>query len=222
MLRQNIIREHNMYIPKHYAEENWEQQESLIKANPLGTVVSSGENGIIANHIPFYLHIDKDTNKKYLQGHIAKVNHQIPSFKEEGEVLIIFQSPSSYISPSYYPSKHETHKFVPTWDFASMHCYGISRVIDDSDWVRAQLNNFTDQQEIKRSDPWKVSDAPENYVKLKQKAITGLEIEITRIECKFKFEQEKKKQDIDGVVEGLNEDNKPEIAQYVREANETS
>ena len=109
-----------MYIPKYYAQENEELQESLIRANPLGTVISTGESGIIANHIPFYLHVDKDTNKKYLQGHLAKVNHQVPLFKEKGEVLVIFQSPSSYISPTYYPTKNETHKVVPTSEFAEV------------------------------------------------------------------------------------------------------
>ena len=209
-----------MYIPKYYAQENEELQESLIRANPLGTVISTGESGIIANHIPFYLHVDKDTNKKYLQGHLAKVNHQVPLFKEKGEVLVIFQSPSSYISPTYYPTKNETHKVVPTWDFASIHCYGVPRLIDDSDWVRSQLDNMTAQHETKKPVPWKVSDAPENYVKLMQKAIIGVEIEITRIECKFKFEQKMKRHDIDGVIDGLVKDEKPEIASYVTKANE--
>lgn len=208
-----------MYIPNHYNEESWDEQESLIKTYPLATVITSGEDGIIANHIPFFLRVDKETNKKYLQGHMAKANHQLPSLKAGDEVLVIFQSTDSYISPSYYPTKHDTHKVVPTWDFASVHCYGVSKVIDDAQWVRTQLDNFTSQQEKSRSNPWKVSDAPENYVKTMQKVITGLEIEITSVKCKRKFEQKMKRQDVDGVIDGLSKDNKLEMSKLVQVAN---
>lgn len=208
-----------MYIPKKYLEEDREKHASLIKAYPLATVVTSGEGGIIANHIPFYLHVDKETGRTYLQGHIARVNHQIGDFRKGEEVLVIFQSSDAYISPSYYPTKHETGKFVPTWDFATIHCYGAPRVVDDPEWVHKQLNNFTNQQEIDRPTPWKVSDAPESYIRRMQMAITGLEIEITKIEGKFKFDQGHKRVDIDGVIDGLTEDKKCEVAKFVKEAN---
>lgn len=207
-----------MYIPKHYLEEDWEQIVYLIKNYPLATVVTSSENGIIANHIPFIL--EEDGDKKYLRAHIAKANHQVPSLKENDHVLIIFQSHDSYITPSYYATKKETHKVVPTWDFASVHIYGKSRIIDDPKYVRDQLNALTNQQEKNRDIPWSVDEAPESYVNLIQKAITGLQIDIERTECKFKFDQKMKKQDINGVIEGLKSDNKPEMSDLVKSANE--
>lgn len=209
-----------MFIPNKYLNEDWEAQEQIIKSNPLGTVITfSEEDGLIANHIPFYLKVDEKTGKKYLQAHLAKVNPQLKSLKNGKEVLIVFKSVDSYITPSYYPTKAETHKVVPTWDFGAVHCYGIPTIIDDPIWVREQLNHLSDQQEADRVKPWKVNEAPENYLQLLQKSICGLEIEISKIESKLKFEQKMKRQDIDGVIEGLKIDNKPEVSDYVKICN---
>lgn len=209
-----------MYIPAYYKREDWESKEALIKAYPLATVITTDENGkIIANHFPFYLYECKETGKKFLHAHMAKKNHQLPSLQSNENVLVIFESHDSYISPSYYPEKQRTHKIVPTWDFASIHIYGKLTVVDDFDFVRTQLENFTNQQEAKRSEPWKVTDAPENYLKIMQKAITGLEIEIVETECKYKFEQKMGRDNIDGVVKGLKEDDVHEVAQFVESAN---
>lgn len=207
-----------MYIPNHYNEDRWEQKELLIVHHPLGTLVTFDQK-IIANHVPFFLHTDKETGKRYLQAHLAKKNHQIPLLQENDHVLVIFQSPDSYISPSYYPEKQKTHKFVPTWDFASLHVYGKSRIVDDFDFVRQQLVNFTNQNESTREKPWKVTDAPEGYLKIMQKAITGLEIEITETECKYKFEQKMAQENIDGVVAGLAHDGVAEVSNLVKQTN---
>lgn len=209
-----------MYIPKHYNEDKWDQKELLIVHHPLGTLVTFENGRIIANHIPFYLHTDKETGKRYLQAHLAKKNHQLPSLQANEHVLVIFQSPDSYISPSYYPEKERTHKFVPTWDFASLHVYGKLRVVDDFDFVRQQLVNFTNQNEVGKEVPWKVSDAPEGYLKIMQKAITGLEIEIEETECKYKFEQKMSRENIDGVVNGLAKDGVSEVSHLVKQSNE--
>jgi transcriptional regulator len=209
-----------MYIPKQYLEEEWAPQANLIKENPLATVITyTNENGLIANHYPFYLKIDESTGKKYLHAHIAKANNQIPSLKESDEILVIFKSDDSYITPSYYPSKKETHKFVPTWDFAAVHVYGKPTIVDDKIWVRKQLDDLTGQQESDRIDQWTVDEAPESYVNLLQKAIIGLKIEILRTESKFKFEQKMKDQDIDGVICGLKNDNKPKVSELVKLCN---
>lgn len=209
-----------MYIPTDYKREDWESKDALIKAYPLATVITTDENGkIIANHFPFYLYECKETGKKFLHAHVAKRNHQVPTLKSNENVLVIFESHDSYISPSYYPEKQKTHKFVPTWDFASLHIYGKLRIVDDFDFVRTQLENFTNQQESKRAEPWKLTEAPENYLKIMQKAITGLEIEIVETECKYKFEQKMGRDNIDGVVNGLKEDSVHEVAQFVESAN---
>lgn len=209
-----------MYIPQKFNVAEWQQQEHLIKSYPLATVITIGEDGVpIANHFPFYLHEDPETGKKFLHAHVAKKNHQVPSLKENDKVLVIFQSPSTYILPSYYPEKERTHKFVPTWDFASLHITGKLRIIDDFDFVRAQLNHFTDQNEAEREKKWKVDDAPENYLKIMQKAITGLEIEIVDMKCKYKFEQKETRENVDGVISGLAADGKEVMSNYVKASN---
>ncbi|KAI3405165.2 hypothetical protein KGF56_002121 [Candida oxycetoniae] len=210
-----------MYIPKKYNEDDWDQSAFLIKNYPLGTIVTVEGDGIIANHIPFFLKVS-DSGKKTLIAHMAKSNHQLPSLKSNKNVLVIFQSVDSYITPSYYPGKQETHKYVPTWDFASVHIHGTSKIVDDFDFVRNQLNLLTDQEEKlqkKGNSVWKVNDAPESYLKILQKAIVGLEIEVESFECKYKFEQGMKKNDIEGVVSGLVVDGKNEISRLTVEAN---
>ncbi|EER31202.1 conserved hypothetical protein [Candida tropicalis MYA-3404] len=209
-----------MYIPKKYLDEDWEQVEYLIKNYPLATLVTTDKDGtIIANHIPFFLNEDKETGKKYLIAHISKTNHQIPTLIDSNNVLVIFQSVDSYITPNHYPGKQQTHKFVPTWDFASVHINGKSKIIDDFEFVRNQLNKLTNQQEDGKIDSWKVSDAPEGYLKIMQKAITGLQIEILSTQCKYKFEQGMKDQEIKGVIKGLKDEGKTEIATLVEQTN---
>lgn len=210
-----------MYIPVKYNEPDWDQVEYLIKHYPLATVIAtSATDGIIVSHLPCYLKHDEITGKKYLEAHIAKKNHQLPMLKQGDKVCVVFQSANSYISPSYYPSKPETHKFVPTWDFAAAHVYGTPKIIDDYDFVRSQVTTLTDIHEAQRQDQWKVSDAPENYTNLLQKAITGLQIEIESYECKYKFDQEMKVQDVQGVIKGLNEDGKHEVCGFIQPAHD--
>lgn len=206
-----------MYIPVKYAANEWEKQESIIKEYPLATIITSVDGELIANHIPFNL-IERD-NKKVLQAHITRSNHQRSSLVDNDNVLVIFKSDDSYIPPGYYPSKKETHKVVPTWDFASVHCYGKSTIIDSSEFLRSQHDSLSNQQENGRKEPWSVDQTPESYYKLLSKAIIGLEIEITRIEAKFKFEQKMKEPDVKGVINGLKEDNKPRISKFVKDCN---
>lgn len=209
-----------MYIPTKYNDDDWEQVEYLIKTYPLATVITTSEEGIIVSHLPCYLRVDESTGKKYLEAHLAKVNHQLPVLKQGGQVCVVFQSASSYISPSYYPSKKETHKFVPTWDFACTHIYGTPKVIDDYDFVRGQVTKLTDIHEAERDEVWKVTDAPESYTNTIQKAITGLQIEIESYQCKYKFDQAMKCQDVQGPIEGLTKDGKKEVADFIQPAYE--
>ena len=210
-----------MYIPKKYEENEWEYQQHIIENYPLGTVITSTDDGIIANHIPFFLTQD-DNGNKVLRAHLAKVNHQIPSLKDNDNILVIFQSDSSYISPTYYETKTKTQKVVPTWDFASIHCYGKSTIIDDGEFVLQQLKDFSNHQEKSRTQPWEITDAPESYTNLLRKAITGLEVKIERIEGKYKFEQKMPEGDINGVVEGLKEDGVHQVSKLVQETNSRS
>lgn len=207
-----------MYIPTKYNEPEWKEIEHLIKAYPLATVITNVGGKIEANHIPFYLKVDGD--KTYLQAHVSKANPQLPAWRDNDDVLVIFQSRDSYITPNYYPSKQETHKFVPTWDFGAVHISGKSRVIDDTSYVRTQLDNLTLQEETKVGSDWKVSDAPESYVTLKQKAIIGLQIEVVSTECKYKFDQDMKSDDVNGVIHGLKGHGKEEVSDLVKTTSE--
>lgn len=216
--QDRVVFAKKMYIPAHYKESDWEFQRAVIKEYPLATLITVSADGIpIANHIPFNL-IEKQ-GKRILQAHLAKVNHQLPSLEGNSNVLVVFQSDNAYIPPSYYPTKEETHKVVPTWDFASVQCYGSSKLIDDYDFIRAQHDSLTNEQEAGREKPWTVDETPEKYYKLLQKAIIGLEIEIDRIEGKYKFEQKMKKSDIDGVVDGLAHDKIDRVSKFVKETN---
>lgn len=211
-----------MYIPKAYDEADWEQARYLITTYPLATIITFSETeGLIANHIPFVLQECPKTKKRFLKAHLARRNSQLDSLRDTDSVLVIFQSHDSYITPSYYPEKPETHKFVPTWVFASTHIKGKPTVTNDYDFVREQLVSLTDQEEAKR-DPsekrWKVTDAPERYLDLKQKAITGLSIEIESFQCKYKLEQDANSRNNKGVIEGLAKDGYTEVSDMAAEA----
>lgn len=209
-----------MYIPNKYLENEWPPQQEVIEKYPLATVIThTNEDGLIANHIPFHFKIDETTGKKYLHAHVAKVNPQIPSLKSGNEVLVIFKTDDSYITPSYYQTKKETHKVVPTWDFGCVHVYGKATILDDKEWVRAQLDALTSQEEINNEPKWTVDEAPRPYVDTLQKAICGLQIEILRTECKFKFEQKMKDTDVDGVICGLAKDGKNVVSDLVKKCN---
>lgn len=201
-----------MYIPKKYAEDDWDQAQALIKHYPLATVVSSD---LQANHFPF--HLEHRDGKDYLIAHIARANPQRPQLESGEPVLVIFKSADSYITPLYYPSKKETHKVVPTWCFGAVHIKGIPKVIDLEEFLSHALESLTNQEEHDRQVPWKVSDAPESYTKIMKKAIIGLEIEISSWEAKFKFDQDRRPADVEGVVEGLKQDDKQPMLELVQQ-----
>lgn len=209
-----------MYIPKKYEETSWEKVKQIIQENPLGTIITIGDDGkMMANHFAFYLHEDAETGERLLQTHFAKKNPQAPLLKENDNVMVIFQSLNAYVSPSFYPEKKRTEKFAPTWDFASVHIHGKLRVFDDKQIVRAQLDKFTHQMEKDKEHPWKISDAHPPFVAALQKAIFGLEITIDRIESKFKFEQGMSMENIDGVIQCLAENGNKEVSDMMSEAN---
>jgi len=174
----------------------------LIRERPLSTLVTLSSNGLNANHIP--LHISGEaTPYGILRGHVARSNPVWNDFDSEVEVLAIFHGPDSYITPSWYPTKKETGKVVPTWNYAVVHAYGTMRVIDDPAWLRTLLETLTDQNERKFSKPWKVSDAPFQYTSKLIETIVGIEIVITKLSGKWKVSQNQPPQNQAGVITGL-------------------
>ena len=174
----------------------------LMRAYPLATLVTLGTGGLAANHIPFLLSAGF-TPFGVLQGHVARSNPVWSDFSPEVEALAVFQGPEAYISPSWYATKQQTGKVVPTWDYAVVHAYGTLRVIDDVDWLRPQIESLTSSQEAGFSEPWQVSDAPSEYTQKLIGAIAGIEIVITRLSGKWKMSQNQPAANRAGVIKGL-------------------
>jgi transcriptional regulator len=184
-----------MYTPKHFEETRVDALHGLIRAYPFATLVTHASAGLTANHLPFEL-VDG-----VLHGHVARGNELVQL--DGTEVLLIFQGPDGYISPNWYPSKHETGREVPTWNYAVVHVHGRLRVIDDAIWLRRLLETLTDHHEASQPQPWKITDAPEDHIEKSLRAIVGLEIAIERIEGKFKLSQNHPEANRRGVIGGL-------------------
>jgi transcriptional regulator len=196
-----------MYLPKHFEETDVATLQGLIRAHPFGALVTLGPGGLDANHVPF--EVDPEPAPLgTLYAHVARAN---PVWKEAAgaEVLVLFQGPELYISPSWYPTKQETAKVVPTWNYAVVHAHGRLRAIEDRDWLRAFVTRLTDHHEAGRPDPWKVTDAPADYVETMLGGIVGLEIPLARLVGKWKVSQNRPAQDQVGVVEGLSLEGRP-------------
>ena len=191
-----------MYQPPHFREDRLDVQHALIRTHALGLLITAGPGGLQANNIPFL--IDAGASARgTLRAHLARANPQAQELANAGECLVVFQGPQHYISPSLYPTKQETHKVVPTWNYITVHAWGAPRVIDDADWLRQQVGELTDRQEQTRAAPWQVSDAPETFVASQLKGIIGIEIPIARIEGKWKVSQNRPAVDQAGVAAAL-------------------
>jgi transcriptional regulator len=184
-----------MYMPEYCRETRTEALHGLIRAYPFAIVVASTAGGLGANHLPFELVGD------VLHGHVARGNELVQM--DDAEVLLIFCGPDGYIRPNWYPSKHETGREVPTWNYAVVHVHGRLRVIEDAAWLRRLLETLTDHHEAGQPQPWKITDAPEDHIETSLRAIVGLEIAIDRIEGKFKLSQNHPARNRAGVVAGL-------------------
>jgi transcriptional regulator len=191
-----------MYQPPHFREDRIEVQHDLIRAHPLGLLISAGPGGLQANFFPFLIYPHESTHGT-LRAHMARGNPQWRELAAVDECLVVFQGPQQYITPSWYPTKHETDKVVPTWNYVTVHVWGRPRAIEDGVWLRRQVEDLTNSQEGKRPAPWLVSDAPEPYLAAQFKGIVGIEIPIARIEGKWKVSQNRPAQDRAGVVAGL-------------------
>ena len=193
-----------MYQPPLFREDRVDEQHALIRAHPLGLLVSAGPGGLMANAIPFLVDPDVPPHGM-LRCHVARANPQWHELGAIEECLVVFQGPHTYVTPSWYATKRETGKVVPTWNYATVHVWGKPRVVDDETWLRRQIAELTAQQESARAAPWKVDDAPEPFVAAQVKGIIGIEIAIVRSEGKWKVSQNRPEADRAGVIEGLRE-----------------
>ncbi|MER8580045.1 FMN-binding negative transcriptional regulator [Mesorhizobium sp. M1423] len=199
-----------MYQPPHFQETRQDVLHGLIRAHPLGLLVSNGAEGPVANAIPFLLdaasllNVDVPPNGR-LRAHLARANPQWRLLADNplAPVLVVFQGADAYVTPSWYETKRETGKVVPTWNYAIVQVRGIVKVIEDQDWLAEQISDLTMSQEGNRAAPWAVTDAPAPFIQSQIKGIVGLEIAITEISGKWKVSQNRPTADRVGVAEGL-------------------
>lgn len=191
-----------MYQPPHFREDRRDVQHALMQSHSLGLLITAGPGGLQANAIPFLVDAKASENGT-LRAHLARANPQLRDLAQADECLVVFQGPQTYISPSLYPTKQETGKVVPTWNYITVHAWGKPQVMDDAAWLRGQVDDLTRHHEAERSAPWQVSDAPETFVTAQIKGIVGLEIPIARIEGKWKVSQNRNAADQAGVASGL-------------------
>lgn len=200
-----------MYIPAHFAETRKEVLHSRIVQHPFGTLITHGSGGLDANHIPFEL-VAEDGELGVLRGHVARANPVWQEVANGDEVLVVFHAGDAYISPNWYPSKHELHKQVPTWNYMVVHAHGRMTILDDERYVRGVVGRLTRTHEASEPKPWKMGDAPKDYVDAMVKAIVGVQIEITRLVGKSKLSQNKEARDIQGAAEALKSSGESQLA----------
>jgi transcriptional regulator len=204
-----------MYLPAHFEETRVEVIHQLIREHPLAALVTLGSAGLDANHIP--LEIDPEPAPfGTLRGHVVRANPVWRDFSRDVEALTVFQGPQAYISPAWYQTKKETGKVVPTFNYIVVHAYGSLRIIEDEAWLRGLVERLTTRHESGRAEPWKVSDAPEDFIKTQLRAIVGIEMPVTRLVGKWKVSQNRPPVDREGVVRGLSEMNDANAAAMAR------
>jgi transcriptional regulator len=198
-----------MYIPRHNEEKRVPVMHALMVSQPLGTLVTLGASGLFASHIPLVLEND-GSQFGVLKGHISRANTQWRDFVPTVDALAIFAGHQHYITPNWYPGTKEHGKEVPTWNYVVVHAYGPLRVIQDEHWLLTNVTKLTDIHEAGSPVPWKVSDAPQDFIKSQLKGIIGLELPIQRLEGKWKVSQNRTESERKGVIEGLTKLNTPE------------
>jgi transcriptional regulator len=202
-----------MYNPPHFKEDRVPVMHAAIRAVGLATLVTTGPDGLVASHIPLLLD-PEPAPYGTLHGHLARGNPQGRQ-EEDSEALAIFLGPDAYITPSYYATKRETGKVVPTWNYVAIHAYGKLAFFDDAERLLALVTRLTRRHEAGRAAPWKVSDAPADYLRGQLKGIIGFAMPIARLKGKWKMSQNRPAEDRAGVADGLAREGEAVVAAIV-------
>ena len=190
-----------MYEPPLHRVEDLAELHALIRARVFGLLISSGAEGLVANSVPFVL--DSEASRLgTLKVHVARANPQWRDLQERPDALVVFQGHDHYITPSWYDTKRETGKVVPTWNYTMVQAKGRAKVMDDA-WLAQQIEELTRSLETRRERPWAVGDAPADFIAMQRRAIVGLEIEILDLRGKWKTSQNRNAADRAGVASGL-------------------
>lgn len=201
-----------MYIPPAFREDRIEALHELIRQHPLGLLTTSGAGGLAATPLPFLVYPAEGAHGT-LRAHLARANphwRELQAGVECPECLVVFMGPQGYVTPAWYPTKQETQKVVPTWNYVCVQAWGRPRIVEDAAWLRRQIDDLTRARESARPDPWAVGDAPEDYIAAQMKAIVGIEIPVARIEGKWKLSQNRPAADRAGVLAGLGDPEDPD------------
>ena len=191
-----------MYTPTHFNEERPEALHQLVHDHPLGLLITLGAQGLEANPIPFLLDTEPD-GATVLRAHVARANPVWREARTDVDTLVVFQGPQAYISPSWYPSKAETGKAVPTWNYITVQARGRLVVRDDTEWLRRLVTRLTQRHEAAQAKPWGLSDAPAEYIEAMLRAIVGIEIPLSSLTGKWKMSQNHPAANQRGVARGL-------------------
>jgi len=195
-----------MYLPPHFEETRVDELHRLITEYPFGALVLNGPAGLDANHLPFLLDTTPGPHG-HLLAHVARANPLWQEARDGDEALVIFRAASAYISPSWYPTKAETHRHVPTWNYQVVHAHGTIAIRDDETFLRGVVARLTREHEVRNGQepPWKMTDAPRDYIDQQLKAIVGIEIRLTRLVGKWKLGQNREDRDRVSVAQALAE-----------------
>jgi len=191
-----------MYVPRAFAVDDVQILHQQMQASPLPVLVTHASHGLLASHVPLLLNPDEGQYGT-LYGHLARANAHWQDLAEGSEALVIFAGEQAYISPSFYPSKAEHGKAVPTWNYLAVHAYGSAEVFDDAERLLALVSRLSSKHEADRPQPWAVSHAPQDYIDSMLKAIVGFRLPITRLDGKRKLSQNRDAADQAGVRKGL-------------------
>ena len=188
-----------MYLPPHFEVTDRAAVQAVVAACPLATWATVADGAPVVNHVPFWLDPTQGEHGTLI-GHVARAN---PVWKHPAPSVVAFHGPDGYVSPSWYPSKHEHGKVVPTWNYAVVHAHGMPQVVDDAAELHALVSRLTDVHEGRQALPWKVADAPPDYVAQLLRAIVGIRIPVQRWVGKFKLSQNQPAPNRLGVLTGL-------------------
>ncbi|SAK78478.1 transcriptional regulator [Caballeronia fortuita] len=206
-----------MYIPPHFAQTRPEELHRIVREHPLGILVTRDDTGLDANHLPFEFDPAQGAHG-LLTAHVARANDIWQRCPSGTPVMVIFRGAEGYISPNWYPSKHETHRQVPTWNYEVVHAHGVLTVRDDEPFVRGLVARLTRRHEANEPKPWKMGDSEREFIDGMLRNIVGIEIAVTSLVGKSKLSQNKETRDRIGAAEALDARGNQELAEAMSRA----
>ena len=206
-----------MYLPPHFSALQPQQLHRVIQTHPLGMLVTGGEGGLDADHLPF--EFDPEVGEHgLLSAHVARANPVWQRCPSGTPVMVVFRGAEAYISPNWYPSKQETHRQVPTWNYEVVHAHGILTVHDDERFVRRIVARLTRRHEAVEPKPWKMGDSAPDFISGMLAKIVGIEVAVTSLVGKFKLSQNREARDVTGAADALDVRGQAELAERMRSA----